>query len=63
MKILEKQKIALDWFKKNYIICDECPKRFDFTCSGADSERCNAYEQAIIALTVIQRIAESKGKN
>ncbi len=63
MNTLENQKKALEWFKSHFVTCDDCIKCFDFTCSGADSERCNAYEQAIVALTVIQEMLEKRGEN
>ena len=30
--------------------CSECYKAHDFTCSGADARRCEAYRRAIAAL-------------
>ncbi len=28
--------------------CDDCPKAYDFTCSGADAKKCDAIKQALI---------------
>lgn len=34
---------------KQYIhFCDECPKVYDFTCSGADSKRCEKEKASLI---------------
>lgn len=39
---------ALAWFEKNVSeSCAECEKSCDFTCSGANAERCRAYRVAL----------------
>ena len=52
MNTLENQKKALEWFKSHFVTCADCPKCFDFTCSGADVDRCRAYREAIAALQI-----------
>ena len=50
MTLVDRQKKALEWFKGHSSTCGDCPKCFDLTCSGADSNRCLAYREAIGAL-------------
>lgn len=50
MTLVDRQKKALEWFKNHFTTCTDCEKCFDFTCSGADSNRCLAYREAIAAL-------------
>ena len=50
MTLVDRQKKALEWFKNHSTTCTDCPKCFDLTCSGVDSNRCLAYREAIAAL-------------
>lgn len=43
---------ALKWFENRVpALCGDCCKNFDFTCSGADSQKCAAYRIAVAAIT------------
>lgn len=61
MTQIDKQKKALEWFKNHFTTCADCPKCFDLTCSGADSNRCLAYREAIAALQISVWKAEQEG--
>lgn len=42
---------ALKWLEnRTRKLCGDCPKCFDFTCSGAESDRCAAYRIAFSAI-------------
>lgn len=42
---------AILWFENTIPQhCCECPKEYDFSCSGSDAKRCVAYKMAISAL-------------
>lgn len=40
---------ALKWFENIATKCDDCQKYFDYTCSGAELDKCAAYRIAISA--------------
>ncbi len=39
---------AAETYEKYVHFCDECPKAYDFTCSGADSERCGKVKKSLL---------------
>lgn len=41
---------ALQWFTEHTSTCASCPANYDWTCSGAMSQRCSAYRIAVVAL-------------
>lgn len=55
---MDKKQEALSWFKNHFSKCADCNKAYDFTCSGANASKCNAYKEAIVALS--KEIEESR---
>lgn len=39
---------AAEAYEKYVHFCDECPKAYDFTCSGADSLRCDKEKSKLL---------------
>lgn len=39
---------AAETYEKYVHFCDECPKAYDFTCSGADSLRCDKEKSKLL---------------
>lgn len=37
-----------DLLNKYVHFCDDCPKAYDFTCSGSDAEKCGKEKQEIL---------------
>ena len=41
MQAAEKYRLYMQW-------CNECPKAYDFTCSGADAKKCEQEKQKLL---------------
>ena len=57
-------KEAIRYFEDNNIVeCSDCPKHYDYTCSGRNASRCNAYRKALKALKFIQEMCDTEPLN